>query len=63
MNNCGNCGWARVGERGLECHRRSPTLITIATRDGITRLTEWPPVKPGQDCGDHSEKEESWMAK
>lgn len=54
---CANCHWGRgtVVPSGiaLHCHKTSPQLIVLQHKDGLVRLTEWPPVPPDENCGDH----------
>lgn len=47
----------RDGWEVLTCHRHAPQLVVLQSRDGITRLTEWPPVSPAESCGDHFPRE------
>lgn len=52
---CGTCDH----HNGLtsQCRRRAPTVFPVVTPQGLTFVSAWPSVRPGEWCGDHSDAE------
>ncbi len=58
IDNCASCKFAHEVATDLYCRRNPPSAQTVIVPQGNGRMgtqvfSAWPPVKPGQWCGEY----------